>query len=248
MFQATISDVSLLRDSLDTIATIITEGTFEVSENGLKLMAMDPASVSMVIFDFLSSAFDSFKVDKKMHMTLNVNYLVQILKRATAIDKISMKVSENKLRLKMQGNSTRTFSVPLIDEMLKEQKQPSLTFKCKMQIEPEVIREAVKDSAMVSDAVTFESSKDKFSMFAAGDSSDVKMELTKDTPSLVSIEAEGECKAKYSLDYLDKIMKADKVADTLVMQFSKDYPLRLDFKKLDKLQLSFILAPRVETE
>lgn len=248
MFQANLSDVSLLRDSLDTISTIITEGTFLVNENGFKLIAMDPASVSMVIFDFLSSAFDSFKVEKEMHMTVNINYLVQILKRATAIDKITMKISDNKLKLKMQGNSTRTFSVPLIDEMLKEQKQPNLQFKCKLQIEPEVVKEAVKDASMISDAVTFSASKDKFSMFTSGDSSDVKMELTKDTPSLVSIEVDGECKAKYSLDYLDKMMKADKVSDTLLIQFSNDYPMRLDFKKLDKLQMSFVLAPRVETE
>jgi proliferating cell nuclear antigen len=248
MFQANLSDVSLLRDSLDTVSSIINEGTFLVNENGLKLIAMDPASVSMVIFDFLSSAFDSFKVEKEMHMTLNINYLVQILKRATAIDKISMKISDNKLKLKMQGNSTRTFSVPLIDEMMKEQKQPSLQFKCKLQIDPEVVKEAVKDASMVSDAVTFEASKDKFSMFTSGDSSDVRMELTKDTPSMVSIECDENSKAKYSLDYLDKMMKADKVSDTLNIYFSNDYPLKMDFKKLDKLQMSFVLAPRVETD
>jgi hypothetical protein len=33
----------------------------------------------------------------------------------------------------------------------------------------------------------------------------------------------------------------------MVLEFGNDYPLRLGFKSIDKMQLSFILAPRVET-
>jgi DNA polymerase III sliding clamp (beta) subunit (PCNA family) len=62
------------------------------------------------------------------------------------------------------------------------------------------------------------------------------------------IETKAGCKSKYGIDYLDRMMKSDKVADTLTMHFGADYPIRMEFKKLDKLQLSFILAPRVETE
>ena len=55
-------------------------------------------------------------------------------------------------------------------------------------------------------------------------------------------------KAKYSVEYLKKIMDASKLTDNVSIQFNKDYPLKLDYIVVDKLQLSFILAPRVENE
>jgi DNA polymerase III sliding clamp (beta) subunit (PCNA family) len=74
------------------------------------------------------------------------------------------------------------------------------------------------------------------------------MDLTKDNPALIIIETQADCKSKYGIDYLEKMIKADKIADTLTIHFGADYPLRLEFKKLDKLHLKFVLAPRVETE
>jgi len=37
-----------------------------------------------------------------------------------------------------------------------------------------------------------------------------------------------------------------KLTDNVTILFDRDYPLKLDFKEVDKVQLSFILAPRVE--
>ena len=55
-------------------------------------------------------------------------------------------------------------------------------------------------------------------------------------------------KSKYSIEYLKKIIKGSKLADTVTLQFNKDYPLRLDYLVKDKLSLSIILAPRVSNE
>jgi hypothetical protein len=38
------------------------------------------------------------------------------------------------------------------------------------------------------------------------------------------------------------------IATKTTIQFNKDYPLKLDFVQIDKVLLSFILAPRVENE
>ena len=39
-----------------------------------------------------------------------------------------------------------------------------------------------------------------------------------------------------------------KLSENVEIRFNKDYPLKIDFKAVDKLLLSFILAPRVENE
>jgi hypothetical protein len=60
---------------------------------------------------------------------------------------------------------------------------------------------------------------------------------------------EGEkIKAKYSIEYLKKMMSGSKIADDVTVYFNKDYPLKLEYKVLDKVLLSFILAPRVDND
>ena len=94
----------------------------------------------------------------------------------------------------------------------------------------------------------FEAAPANLVLSAAGDSSDVTVEFTKDSPALVSLSVDKPARSKYSLEYLDKMVKASKVADSLVLQFGTDYPLKLEFKSLNKIQMVFILAPRVDTE
>jgi len=58
----------------------------------------------------------------------------------------------------------------------------------------------------------------------------------------------GRVKSIFSLDYLNKVIKAKKLSDTLTLHLGDDFPLKIDFKVPDKLELSFILAPRIEEE
>ena len=51
---------------------------------------------------------------------------------------------------------------------------------------------------------------------------------------------------KQAIDYLKKMAKGSKLADSAILEFGKEYPLRLEYVLVDKLKLSFILAPRVD--
>ena len=42
------------------------------------------------------------------------------------------------------------------------------------------------------------------------------------------------------------MVNGSKISERVTLLMDKDYPMRLDFKEVDKVQLSFILAPRVE--
>ncbi|HDQ60077.1 MAG TPA: proliferating cell nuclear antigen (pcna) [Candidatus Woesearchaeota archaeon] len=254
MFRGVLQDISILKDSLDAISSLITEGTFEVSKDGMKLVSMDPASVAMVILNILPTIFLEYNVDKTQNMTVNLSNLVTILKRARASDTLTLELDDNKLKLKMVGDFKRSFSIPLIDSSISEQKIPSLSFKNKIEIEPSALKDGIKDAAMVSDCVIFETSPDTFTIKSLGDTSETKMELTKDSPSLISLqltdpmESGDIIKSKYSIDYLDKILKGAKSADQISIQFSTDYPLKVKFTAVNRLQLGFILAPRVDTD
>ena len=248
MFKATLQDVSVLKDSLDAISSLITEATFKIDKNGMNLIAMDPASVAMVIFKILPSVFLEYESPQDSEMTINLPNFVSILKRARANDKITLELGENKLKIKMIGDFKRNFSLPLIELPHNVQKVPELKFKSGVELFANVLKDGIKDASMVSDCVVFEAKPESFIIKSFGDLSETQLELAKDSPSLLSLETDGEQKAKYSIDYLDKILKGIKPTDKVKLNFSTDYPVRIDCNKVDKYQLSFILAPRVDTD
>ena len=85
-----------------------------------------------------------------------------------------------------------------------------------------------------------------FTILAEGDLSQAKIEITEDKSTKIS--ASEKVKAKYSIEYLKKMVAGSKLSEKVEIHFNKDYPLRLDYKEVDKVQLSFILAPRVEND
>lgn len=247
MFKASLQDVSVLRDSLDAIASLVSEGCFRLSENGIELIAMDPASVAMVSFKVLPSMFLEYDCDKEENVTLNLANFVSILKRVRPSDKITMELTESKFRVKMIGDFKRNFSMPLIDTPPGTHKMPELSFKSKIEVFAGVLKDGLKDASMVSDCVVFEAEPEAFHINSFGDLSETRLELAKGSPSLISLESEG-TKSKYSIDYLDRMLKGTKSTDKIHINFSTDYPLKIDCNKIDAFQLSFILAPRVDTD
>jgi len=253
MFKAVIEDISLLRDSLDAVSALINEGTFKVTSNGLSLIAMDPANVAMVLYDLLASAFTEYDCTGEAKLTINVPYLVSILKRAGNNDSVEFKLLDgsNALSVKMTGDSTRTFTLPLIDSHINAIKPPEKLndgFKAEIELEAGALREGAKDALMVSDCVLLSCDGSSFVMRAVSDFNEVNLQLSKESPSLLRVESSGVVKSKYSLEYLDKMVKVSKVSKTVMVRFSNDYPLKLDYTALDKLKVSFILAPRIDTE
>lgn len=248
-FKITLSDTSLLLNSVPIIAEIIDEGVFKVNQNGLSLLSPDRTMVAVVDFRLLSSAFEEFKVDEDAELGLNLANLVAVLKRAKAGDTLTLQMGEkNRLEVIVKGNGKRRFEVPLLD--IKTEKPPieQLSFPGKVELETEVLENGIADADVVSDSVVFEAGPNSFRMFAKGDVSSAELELKKGDNGLLNITAHGTLKARYPLEYLKKMIKASKLSKQALLEFGNDYPMRIEFKAIDKVNMSFILAPRIESE
>lgn len=249
MFKATLSKVDLLRDAISTIGELIDEGVFKVDKNGLSLTAADRAMVAVVQFRMPPNVFESFSVEKTVSIPIQITNFVSIIKRAKPDDKIILELKDNKFEITMKSDSTRKFGLPLID--LQEEELPSinqLEFKTKSRIKSETLKSGIDDADIVSDSVVFETKKDTFIMKASGDTSSTELVLQKGDQSLLELESADGTKARYPLDYLKKMIKASKIADDVTLFWSKDYPMKLVFRDTDKIEISFVLAPRVQDE
>ncbi len=74
----------------------------------------------------------------------------------------------------------------------------------------------------------------------------MELKLEKGQGGLINLESKKDTSSKFSLDYMKKIIKGGKLSDVVELHLGKDYPIRVVFRQKDKLELSYVLAPRVE--
>ena len=244
----TLAEPSYLKESISIISDLVNEARFKITPNAIELVAMDPANVAMVIFKLLSSTFTEYDVKKDVEIGVNLSNLKQILRRSSPKDMLTLELDpDNKLKILLRGATSRTFNLPLIELEEKEQKVPDLKFPVSVNTSSSILNEAIADVDVVGESVTFMAEPKKFTLQAEGDLNQAKIEIKEDETTKVTVGDE-KVKAKYSIEYLKKMINGSKLSDEVLIQFNKDYPLKLEYKRVDKVMLSFILAPRVEND
>jgi len=243
------ADPTYFKDSVNVISELVNEARFKINKNGIELVAMDPANVAMVIYRLLSSAFVEYDVEKEREICVNLANLKQILRRVKANDAVTLELGEeNKLNVKLKSDTTRTFSLPLIEIEEKEQRIPNLTFPAIITTTSTVLADAIDDVDVVAESVAFALEPELFTITAEGDLSKAHIEIKAGSDTEIRADTKAKVRSKYSIEYLKKMVQAGKLADNVSIAFNQDYPLKLEYKVLDKLSLSFILAPRVEND
>lgn len=244
-----LADPKYLKDSISIISELVNEARFKIASDGIELVAMDPANVAMVIFKLLSSAFVEYDVKKETEIAINLSNLKQVLKRAKSNDVLTLELSEdNKLNIELKSNTKRTFSLSIIELEEKEQKIPDLKFPITVNTSSAILNDAIQDVDIVAESVSFIADGNNFIIEASGDLNKANIEIKEDKETKIISDTKDKVKAKYSIEYLKKMIDGSKIADKVKIQFNKDYPLKLDYTAVDKVMLSFILAPRVENE
>jgi len=209
----------------------------------MSIIAIDPANVAMISFKLPASAFSELEIDNEEVLGVSLDSLKAVLRRIKSGSVLTITKQENELKLVINDKIKREFNLALIEIEGEEKEIPSLSFVSKIEISSVDFSEAVEDCSVVADSCSFISEPDKFIMHAKGSLNSFKSEFSSDE---VNIEAQ-EANSKYSLEYLQKMIKATKLTDKAVINFSSDYPLKLEFNT-PFIELSFILAPRVEND
>jgi proliferating cell nuclear antigen len=246
MFEASLDDINMLRDSIATIADIIDETEIRIKEKGIEMMASDRAVVAVVDFMLSRSVFSEYKFESEQKIGINLVSLLQILKRAKSDDKLRLKLEANKLHITLMNGSRRVFTLPLID-VSKEEPPPldTLQFPSHLRISSEILNSGIEDAELVGDSIILTANKGNFLMKAESDNSSSLLELQPGNGMKI-VDMGEPVRARYSLDYLKKMIKARKLADEATILMGTDYPLKMQFEVPGKLSLGFVLAPRVD--
>lgn len=233
----------MFSEVIGIISELVLEVRIKVNREGMSIIAVDSANVAMVSFKFPNTAFSEFEVDSDEILGVGLESLKAVLRRVKSGSVLIITKQENELKLQIQDKIKREFNLALIDVEGEEKELPNLDFTSRIEMPSLDFAEAIEDCSVVADSCSFISESDKFVIHAKGSLNSFKSEFSSDE---LNIQAQ-DSKSKYSLEYLQKMVKATKLTDKIVINFSSDYPLKLDYKT-PFIELNFILAPRVESE
>jgi len=236
-----LDDPKLMGDAVAIISEIVSEVRIKLLEDGMSIVAVDPANVALVIFKLPKESFSQYETGSEI-WGVNLNDLKKILKRAGTSSSVVLEEEDGKLKITIFDKIKRIFKLSLIEVSAEDKEIPELNFSARVEMNAVDFSKAIEDASVVADSCSLIASENIFLVEGTGNLNSTRAEFSGD-----SIEMFGTGKSKYSLEYMMKFIKAMKISNSVVVNFSDDYPLKLDFPG-EKMGVGFVLAPRVEND
>ena len=235
---------------IGAMVALIEEAAFKFSPEGVRMRAMDPSHVALIDFEMPARAFDEYEVKQPVVLGVALAELNRMLARARPDDEFTMELEEerNRLALTFKGKSTRKLSLPLVDVSEGELPEPKLEFTATAKLAAEAVQDGLRDAEIVGDTVRFELDESTFKMLAESDRGSTELRLRKGDPALAKLDIKEPARATFNVKYLGDMMKAAKPDDLVTINLGADLPINLDFPVEEHGRLSFLLAPRIESE
>jgi len=254
VFELCVDDVKKWKQCIDAIMNLVKEGGFEIDENGIRLRAMDPSQIAMIIFTMKKDSFSKFDVKEKTKMGVNIETFSKFLSRVSAKEKMILKQDGGMLNIQLEGEKTkRSFKLPLIDVASGPAKELKIEYTAKIKISGGAFKETMKDAALVSPHVLLVADDSRFRIEAVGEGGEIIDEYQKGD-KLLDISVKRTTSAVFSQEYLDDIIAGCDDDGELNLSLGapttedpRPKPLCVEYK-IGNAELLFYLAPRIETE
>ena len=237
---------------MDAIVNLIKEGSFEFDTDGVKLIAMDPSQISMLVFNLPSSAFSKYEVSEKAKLGINVEEFSKIMGRMRAKEKMILKYDgSNKLDVTfIAEKNRRSFKVPIIDVTPGPSKALQIEYTTYVKMKSAVFKDILKDVALISPHVLLVADVNRFKVEATGDNSGVEIDYQGD----VEVKSDTVVHGLFSRDYLDDITKGAEDDEDIIIYLGapsqtdrRPKPLKVEYK-VGSASFVYFLAPRIETD
>lgn len=247
MFEIKIDDARYWKNCVDSIVSLIDEGSFSITKEGISLKAMDPSGISMISFFIPNKAFAKYDVDKATNIGLNLENFGKILASSRGDEQLIMKESSNKFVVEFVGkNSRRRYRLPMIDVKKDADKEPKIEFDSVVEVKADPLKEILKDANLLSTHVGFKTDKDSFLVVAKGDAGELEEEHMNNADVIKKINTSKASSATFNLDYLERMISACPSNSAMVLSIKTEEPIKIEYK-IGDATVSYYLAPYMES-
>jgi proliferating cell nuclear antigen len=243
-----VGNAPALKTAVDAIVSIVEEGEFEITKDGLNLKAMDPSQISMVSFTMPKSSFEEYSITEEKRIGVDIAQLSNVLARGKSGEKVELTIEDGRLVVKFYAaKRKRTFKIPLREAGERIQREPKIDFKNYVVLRADAFREVLKDAKLVSSHVRLFLTPQNFLVEVRGESGDVKEEFESGGEEVLEIKTSDNAKATFPLQYLEDMLKAASSSSPIKINLETDKPMKLEYS-VEGAFVVYYLAPRIETE
>ncbi len=222
-----LKNIEHLRKAIDAISSFISEGNFRFSDDGIKFRAIDPSQIVLVNFSMDKKVFEKYSLEPTF-VGVDMVELSKILSRSMPNDKLILNLSDSEMNLRLDGAMSRSFSLPLIDVSDNDVNLPTSNFDATIEINGRIFKEALKDASLFGSSVVLRVKGNELFIEARGSSGTLKI-VAKQTKQ-VSVTCNAEVVSKYSLNFLQNVVKEADPNKKIKLELKSDAPMRVSYK------------------
>ncbi|XP_065357841.1 proliferating cell nuclear antigen [Calliphora vicina] len=258
MFEARLINATILKKILDAIKDLLNEGTFDCSDSGIQLQAMDNSHVSLVSLTLRSDGFDKFRCDRNISMGMNLGSMAKILKCANNDDTVTVKAQDNADTVTFMFESPNHEKVSDYEMKLMNLDQehlgiPETDYSCVVRMPSMEFARICRDLAQFSESMLICCTKEGVKFSASGDvgSANVKLAQTSSVDKeeeAVVIEMQEPVTLTFACRYLNAFTKASPLSGQVQLSMSADVPLVVEYRIQELGYIRYYLAPKIEDD
>ncbi len=250
-FRMRLPSADYFADLVKAISAVVEEGTFTIDDSSMRLTSMDPAHISLVNFELSKSAAEEYSCERPVEMTVSINELYKLLRRARKNESLILEYDDEKKNLTVilanpAASTERSFTLNALESATGKTATPNLTFEARARVNADALKDAIEDASLVSDYTKVTIAPDAVMFASKGELGTHQTRFIRGGTAVYEIETDKEVSANFSLTYLEKIIKPGKsLADETVIELSTNRPIKLAFP-IPSGKLEYLIAPRIE--
>jgi proliferating cell nuclear antigen len=253
------------KDIIGAIKPLLTDFLINFSPDGLKISAMDPSHVSMMIVELPAEGFASFECKRPIYIGTNVITLHTVLGMGTPNETLVLSCKESPDILTFQytggGSRERVFDIKLLEiESDSDYNVPEIKPSLAIDLPSGEFRRMMTDLGKLGDVVRIAADNDDWALFEVNGETLGRGKITIKQDAKTTIQCSKPISQLFAMRYLTHFSEASKLADQVEIAMGDVMPLMMTYTfapasassmVVDDQRpnmLRFFLAPKIEDQ
>jgi len=258
MFEARLVQGNLFKKLLESVKELLNEATWDCSDTGIQLQAMDNSHVSLVSVNIRADGFDKFRCDRQLAMGMNLGSMSKILKCAGNDDIITMKAQDDADTVTFMFESPNQdkvsdYEMKLMNLDAEHLGIPETDYAAVIKMPSAEFQRVIRDLSQFGDSLVISVTKEGVKFSAAGDIGVGNIKIAQNSnvdkeEESVTIEMQEPVSLAFACRYLNMFTKASCLSNQVCLSMSPEVPLVVEYNIGEIGQVRYYLAPKIEDD
>lgn len=240
-------DAKAFRTVMEALAKIVDEVAMHISQEELRIKAIDPAHIALIEIHLPSTSFIEYELETDAGEVvggISIANMFKVIKRARKGEKLDIDITDENIVLTITSTAIKKYTFKNIEVSEPEIPEAVMEFKVRALIIADALKNALKDAEAVGDTLEIEVPSGEELIFRGKGAGFTETKITSGSPALLELEVKEASKSAYSVEYLKHVAALMKIADTIQLEYSSQMPIRLQFNLPGEGKVVYLLAPK----